>query len=313
MRLLDEVLARCGDDAVAFGCAAKRYKMDAGDVTVQFDTAQGERRTTGEMLIAADGVHSAIRKQMYPGEGPPVWGGGVMWRGTTVAEPFLSGASMILAGNDTQRFVCYPITKRDEVTGKAVLNWIAEKTVDPSAVIETADWNRQVNPERFYGDFEAWNFGWIDVPGLIREAEAVFEYPMVDLEPVARWTDGPVTLIGDAAHATYPVGSSGASQAILDARILGAAIVEHGTGQTAAEQYESRVRPLANGVTLANRGRGGPDAIMQIAEDRCGGDFSLLDRALPMEERKAHADGFKKLAGLTIEDTNGQPPLIATG
>ena len=133
---------------------------------------------------------------------------------------------------------------------------------------------------------------------------------MVDREPVESWTDGNVTLIGDAAHATYPVGSSGASQAIVDARILGAEIRTHGPGADAAHAYEARVRPMANKVTLANRGTGGPDAIMQLAEDRCAGDFSRLDAALPMAERAAHAAAFKKIAGLSVEETNRTNGLL---
>lgn len=310
MCFVNEVVARCGAEAISFGSVIEGYTAKSDGVDLHFRTAQGEEVVQGEMLVGADGIHSAVRGQMYPLEGPPVWGGGIMWRGTTISEPFLSGASMILAGNNSQRFVSYPISGRDPETGQVLVNWIAEKTVDPKTEIENEDWNRRVDQSRFLSDFEDWDFGWINVPDLIRGADAVFEYPMVDLEPVEQWTDGAVTLIGDAAHATYPVGSSGASQAILDARILGAAILEHGTGHSAARQYEDIVRPMANAVTRANRGKGGPDAIMQMAEDRCAGDFSKLDQALPMFVRKAHADNFKRLARLTVEDTNGQPPII---
>ena len=145
---------------------------------------------------------------------------------------------------------------------------------------------------------------------MIRGAGTVYEYPMIDREPVDCWTDGCVTLIGDAAHATYPVGSSGASQAILDARILGAAILEYGIGEKAAQIYEAQVRPIANRVTLANRGNGGPDAIMQMAEDRCGGDFSHLDAVLPYAERAAHALAFKRLVGLSVDGINKRPSII---
>ena len=124
------------------------------------------------------------------------------------------------------------------------------------------------------------------------------------------WRDGSTILIGDAAHATYPVGSSGASQAILDARILGAAIMEHGPGATAAHIFEDQVIQMANRVTLAKRGNGGPDAVMQMAEDRCEGDFSKLDSVLPYAEREAHAAAFKALAGLTAEGINGRPSIV---
>jgi 2-polyprenyl-6-methoxyphenol hydroxylase-like FAD-dependent oxidoreductase len=233
-----------------------------------------------------------------------------MWRGTTLARPFLSGASMILAGHDTQRFVSYPITPTDPETGLATINWIAEKTVDPASHVSKEDWNRKVSINLFVADFEGWEFDWLDVPALIHGAEKVFEYPMVDRAPVDLWTDENATLIGDAAHATYPVGSSGASQAIVDARLLGAAILAHGIGTEAAQAYEEQVRPMANRVTLANRGNGGPDAIMQMAEDRCGGDFTQLDAVLPYDERAAHALAFKKLAGLSVDGINGRPSII---
>lgn len=308
MALLDALIARCGSDCITFGAKIDGYEPGR----LRFQQAAQTRTGKCSLVVGADGIHSAIRAQMYPDEGTPVWGGAIMWRGTSKAQPFLSGASMILAGNDSQRLVAYPISAPDTETGLATLNWIAEKTVDPSTHFEKEDWNRQVDAHRFLPDFESWDFGWISAPALIRAADEIFEYPMVDREPVGQWTKGGATLIGDAAHATYPVGSSGASQAILDARHLGAAIAEHGATEKAALQYESAIRPMANAVTRANRGNGGPDAIMQMAEDRCAGDFSQLDAVLSMSERADHAAQFKKLAGLSIEQTNNQPPILAS-
>lgn len=311
MALVEAVRDRCGASSLSFGARLCGFGPEDGGVSVSVTGPGGTRAIRGRLLIGADGVHSAVRAQMYPDEGPPVWGGAIMWRGTTRAVPFLSGRSMILAGNDSQRFVSYPISAPDPETGLAVINWIAEKSVDPTTHFEREDWNRRVDIARFAEAFSGWDFGWIDIPDLIAGAEAVFEYPMVDRAPVDAWTDGAATLIGDAAHATYPVGSSGASQAILDARILGAEIAAHGPSRVAALAYEARVRPMANQVTLANRGRGGPDAIMQIAEDRCGGDFSILDTVLPRAERQAHADAFKRLAGISVAATNTQTPILA--
>lgn len=311
MALLEALQARCGGDCVTFGAKAQGFEVSAQGVTLRYVVDGTARTTTGDMLIGADGVHSAIRAQMYPAEGAPVWGGAIMWRGTSRATPFLSGASMILAGHDTQRFVAYPIGAPEPDMGLALINWIAERTVDPTRHFEKEDWNRRVDPSRFAADFAEWDFGWIDVPGLIGAAAEVYEYPMVDREPVGSWTEGPVTLIGDAAHATYPVGSSGASQAILDTRILAAEMRAHGPGHDAALAYEAHVRPGANAVTLANRGNGGPDAILQMAEDRCDGDFGRLDDALPYAEREAHAAAFKKMAGLGVEDTNSAATLLS--
>lgn len=310
MALLAVVQERCGADCVTFGARALGFEHSGDQAVLRYAQDGETKEAIGQMVVGADGIHSAIRAQMYPSEGAPVWGGAIMWRGTTLARPFLGGRSMILAGHETQRFVSYPITAPDHDSGLAVINWIAEKTVDPNTDVAKEDWNRRVDVSRFNRDFADWDFGWINVPELIASAEAVFEYPMVDREPVEQWSDGAVTLIGDAAHATYPVGSSGASQAILDTRILASEMRTHGPSAAAALAYEARVRPLANRVTLANRGNGGPDAIMQMAENRCAGDFSTLDEALPMTERAAHAAAFKKLAGLSIEATNDAPELL---
>ena len=310
MLLLDALLERCGSPCVSFGSKVTQYFNEDDGISVEYISDGTLLNLKGDMLIGADGIHSQVRAQMYPDEGAPVWSGAIMWRGTTKAKPFLSGRSMILAGNDHQRFVSYPISKQNEGTGLAHINWIAEQRIDPNTPIEKEDWNRQVGVERFAAAFSEWDFGWIDVPGLIANAEAVFEYPMVDREPVEAWTDGAATLIGDAAHATHPVGSSGASQAILDARILGAEINRSGSGHGSAIDYEERVRPLANRVTLANRGNAGPDSIMQMAEDLCSGDFEKLDAVLPVSKRKEHAENFKKLAGISVEQTNAQIPII---
>lgn len=310
MALFEAVKDRCGADCITTGARVSGFSNTGSGVCVTVEAEAGHQEIEGTMLIAADGIHSAIRAQMHPDEGAPVWGGAIMWRGTTVAKPFLTGASMILAGHDTHRFVSYPITETDPQTGCATINWIAEKTVDPTAGFSKEDWNRQIDIDLFVDDFTDWAFDWLDVPAMIRGAGTVYEYPMIDREPVDCWTDGCVTLIGDAAHATYPVGSSGASQAILDARILGAAILEYGIGEKAAQIYEAQVRPIANRVTLANRGNGGPDAIMQMAEDRCGGDFSHLDAVLPYAERAAHALAFKRLAGLSVDGINKRPSII---
>lgn len=310
MALLDTLRARCGDSCITFDAKVRRYESNGEGVTVHYEVQGTAKTASADMLVGADGIHSGVRAHMYPNEGAPVWGGAIMWRGTSLAKPFLSGKSMILAGNNSQRFVSYPISEPDAATGLSQINWIAEKTVDPTTHFEKEDWNRRVDVNRFAGDFSDWDFGWVDIPGLIAAATEVFEYPMVDREPVTRWTDGPVVLIGDAAHATYPVGSSGATQAIVDTRILAAELRRHGLGNNAAKAFESRVLPMANRVTLGNRGTGGPDAIMQMAEDRCEGDFTILDRVLPYEQRAAHAASFKKLAGLSVDTTNNAPALL---
>lgn len=312
MALHAALVERAGPGCVVTGARATGFENTAGGAVLTVATAAGPLAVPGSVVIGADGIHSAIRRQMRPAEGPPVWGGAVLWRATTEAAPFKSGASMILAGHDTQRIVAYPIGPADPATGRATINWIAERTVDPAAGWRREDWNRQADIAEFLPYFEDWRFDWLDVPALIRGAGRVFEYPMVDRDPIERWTDGRVTLIGDAAHPTYPVGSNGASQAVVDARIVGAQFLAHGVGPDALHAYEAMVRPPTERVTLANRGSG-PDAIMQLVEDRCGGVFEHIDDVVPRAELAAHAEKYKRLAGFAIDELNDRPDLIPAG
>ncbi|MDP5334478.1 MAG: flavin-dependent oxidoreductase [Paracoccaceae bacterium] len=307
MLLLDELRARAGDDCVVTGVGVAHYETGAEGAALILSDGT---RVAGDLVIAADGIRSAIRAQMLPDEGEPIWNGAIMWRGTSPGVPFLGGAAMILAGHDTQRFVSYPISATDPDTGLATMNWIAELRVDPGRAMSKGDWNKPADPADFLPAFEDWDFGWIDCPGMIRAATGpIYEYPMVDREPMARWTDGRVTLMGDAAHATYPVGSNGASQAIIDARKLGAALRDHGVTPAALEAYEAEMRPRAEGILRANRGAG-PDAVMQMVEDRCGGTFDDIEDVIPRADLAAHAEKYKRLSGFSIEVLNAQPAIL---
>jgi 5-methylphenazine-1-carboxylate 1-monooxygenase len=208
--------------------------------------------------------------------------------------------------------VAYPISAPDPETGLCDLNWIAEKRFDPNIRHNKEDWNRVIDRSIFAPSFKDWTFDWLDVPKVIASAEQVFEYPLIDRDPVDHWTEGNVTLIGDAAHATYPVGSNGASQAIVDARVIGAMLLKHGVNPAALQAYEAQLRPRMEKVILANRGSG-PDAVMQLVEDRCQGDFSQLRKLVPQEELAAHAAHYKRLAGFSIADLNAMPPIIGVG
>jgi 2-polyprenyl-6-methoxyphenol hydroxylase-like FAD-dependent oxidoreductase len=307
MMLLDELRLRAGADCVVTGAGVLRYETAAQAAALVLSDGT---RVEGDLVIAADGIRSAIRAQMLPQEGEPIWNGAIMWRGVSRGEPFLGGAAMILAGHDTQRFVAYPISATDPETGLADMNWIAELRVDPGRTMAKGDWNKPADPAEFLPAFEDWDFGWINCPEMIRNvAGPVYEYPMVDREPMARWTDGRVTLMGDAAHATYPVGSNGASQAIIDARKLGAALREHGVTPAALEAYEAEMRPRAEGILRANRGAG-PDAVMQMVEDRCGGVFDNIDDVIPRADLAAHAEKYKRLSGFSIDVLNAQPAIL---
>ncbi|MDX5358239.1 MAG: flavin-dependent oxidoreductase [Rhodobacterales bacterium] len=305
MLLARRLMERAGPDVLVTGARAVGFR-NTGDGAVRvLDTGE----IAGDLLIAADGIHSAIRRQMYPDEGAPIWAGAVLWRATSKAPPFHGGAAMALAGHDTQRIVAYPISQPDPATGLVTMNWIAELRIDPSQGWNKEDWNRKANLADFAPAFAGWRFDWLDVPALIAGADEVYEYPMVDRDPLPRWTEGRVTLMGDAAHPTYPVGSNGASQAIVDARMIGAALRAHGQTPAALMAYESEVRPRTTAVGLANRGSG-PDAVMQMVEDRCGGVFDHIDEVIPHAELAAHAEHYKQLAGFSVQALNERPPII---
>jgi 2-polyprenyl-6-methoxyphenol hydroxylase-like FAD-dependent oxidoreductase len=312
MVLFNALRKRAGTDCVSPGWRATGYENKADGVTLKLTSTSGNetRVESGKLLIAADGIHSAIRAQMYPGEGEPIWGGAILWRATTQAPAYRTGASMIMAGHDTQRVVAYPISAPDPKTGLATINWIAELTRDPSQGWNKEDWSRRADIAEFLPAFEDWRFDWLDVPALIRGADQVFEYPMVDREPVDRWTDAGVTLIGDAAHPTYPVGSNGGSQAIVDARVLGAQFVKQGVNASALQAFEDEVRPVTSKVTLANRGSG-PDAIMQMVEDRCEGTFDSIDDVIEHKVLADHSAKYKAVAGFSIDQLNALAPRIA--
>jgi 2-polyprenyl-6-methoxyphenol hydroxylase-like FAD-dependent oxidoreductase len=216
---------------------------------------------------------------------------------------------MAMAGHEWQKFVTYPISAPDPDTGEATINWIAELKYEPDRPWNPADDNRPAQLADFLPAFEDWRFGWLDIPALIRRAARVFEFPMVDRDPLERWTEGRVTLAGDAAHAMYPIGSNGASQGILDARVLGRCLLDHGLTPEALMAYEARRRPATTAIVLANRGNG-PDQVMERVHQRTGGDFARIEDVLSPEELVETARGYKRLAGMDIDELNARPPIL---
>ena len=310
MELYEALVKRAGPDAIVTGHAAIRYETKDDEVVLHLNGPDGPLSATGKILLAADGINSALRAQMYPSEGEPIWNGCVLWRATSRGKAFRTGASMILAGHDDIRFVAYPITEPDPETGEAEINWIAEIRRDPECGWRKADYNAASDIQTFLPTFANWNFNWLDCPNLITSAKEVFEYPMVDRDPLPKWTDGLVTLMGDAAHPAYPVGSNGASQAIVDARLIGSMFQKHGIGTKALQAFEDIVRPQMTKVVKANRSGGGPDGVMQMVEDKCGGVFDNIEDVIPHSELAAHAEKYKAMAGFSIQDLNNQPPLL---
>ena len=310
MELYNTLIERAGPEAIQTGHAAKRYENTNDGVILHIDGPDGPTKAEGKVLLAADGINSAIRAQMHPLEGEPVWNGCVLWRATCRGKAFRTGASMILAGHDNIRFVAYPITAPDPETGEAEINWIAEIRRDPGEGWRKADYNAASDINTFLPTFLNWDFDWLDCPALIKGAEKVFEYPMVDRDPLSKWTDEHVTLMGDAAHPAYPVGSNGASQAIVDARLIGSLFQKHGISPKALEAFEAIVRPQMAKVVAANRSGGGPDGVMQMVEDKCGGQFDNINDVIPRSELAAHAEKYKALSGFSIKELNECPPLL---
>ena len=315
MLLLQAIYDRLGPGAVQLGCTVTGYRNHQGNggVTALIRDQDGQSsEVDGAMLIGADGLHSAVRAQMHPEQPPIQWGGQIMWRGTTQDVPIRTKASFVGLGTHSHRLVFYPISAPDQETGLATINWIAEIMVDNSEGWISGDWNRQVAVEDFIHHFTDWNYNWLDVPGMLRGADTVYEYPMIDRDPVSTWVDGAVALLGDAAHVMYPVGSNGASQAIVDARVLGAAFVRHGVNRQALTDYDEQLCDDISAVVLRNR-KQGPFGILGILDDRCGGIFDDIDDVIPREELDEFMSAYKRSAGFAMESLNGSPPTIAAG
>ena len=306
MILYRAALAELPAGSVRTGHVLADFGEDAQGVHARFvdrDTGAEVATARGDFLVGADGIHSTVRKRFHPDEGEPRFSGRILWRATTETTSFLTGRSMVWAGHDNQKFVCYPISEPARRSGRSLVNWIAELRVPLDATPPRTDWNRRVEKSVFRGPFESWDFGWLSVPALIDGAEAVYEFPMVDRDPLPRWTHGRVTLLGDAAHPMYPVGSNGASQAILDARELADQLAAKSSIDAALAAYEEARRPVTGAVVLANR-KGGPDRVLQLAEERAPKGFANVEDVIPRAELEAIAQSYKQTAGFDRDTVN---------
>ena len=315
MLLYREVLKRLGPDSVKLGHRVTGYKnhADGGRVTAFVETLAGERsEIDGALLIGVDGIHSAVRAHMYPDQPPINWGGAIMWRGTSPGIPIRGGSSFVGLGSHTHRLVFYPISSPEPNSGAATINWVAEITVDSSLGWTKGDWNRRVDHSEFLGYFEDWKYDWLDVPEMLSRSAEVFEYPMIDRDPIPTWIDGRIALLGDAAHVMYPTGSNGASQAIVDGRILGASIIEHGVAPEALLAYDKRLCAPISALVLRNRDAG-PFGILSVVDERCGGVFDNINDIVPTHELDEFMAGYKSAAGFAVEKLNAAEPTIAVG
>jgi len=305
MILLEEFRSRAGGDRIVTNSHCVGVAQDEAGVTVTFSDGPGGKNrlaVRGRVAIACDGINSAVRKQFFPDEGEPRYSGVNMWRGVTRWKPMLSGASMARAGWLSHgKMVIYPIRAANS-DGLQLINWVAE--------IETPnyrkrDWNRAGSIEDFIGAFADWHFDWLDVPAFIRAADLVLEFPMVDQDPLPRWSFGRVTLLGDAAHPMVPRGSNGAGQAILDVRALTAALREHADPVAALAAYEAQRLEATARVVLTNR-TNPPDAILREVYERTRDrPFAAIGDVISHEELVALSEGYKRIAGYSKDALRG--------
>ncbi len=278
------VLARAVDDRLG----ADRVHLAT---TIDDPTALA---ATFDVVVGCDGVHSAVRSWMYPDEGGPLWNGVTMWRGITTMQPFFDGRTMALAGVVDHRIVVYPIA--DLPDGRQLVNWVAEVRTDDARPMPRQDWDRRADVAEPLRHFDSFRFAWLDVPTMIAAASNVFIYPMVDRDALPSWCRENVVLLGDAAHPMYPIGSNGASQAIIDARILARELAVSPTIDEALSSYETLRSPATAAVVAANR-HAGPEQCMEIVAERAPNGFTSLDDVITVRELEAIAARYRSVAG----------------
>jgi len=296
MILFETAKKMLGPDRIRFGRRISSFEQKGSKVFARFVDRTGDtvETTESDILIGADGIHSAVRAHFYPNEGPPKWQGILMWRGVTVGKPYLGGATMVQAGHHTQKFVCYPISRTHAENGEALINWICDLHMGDGAMLPREDWNRPGKLADFLPRFADWKFDWLDVPEVIRKAHTILEFPMVDRDPLPRWSHGRITLLGDAAHPMYPIGSNGASQAIIDGEAITQELLAGGDPEAALQRYEKRRLPPMARIVESNR-RKGIDIMLDIVEERAPQGFEKLDAVLPPAELEKIVADYKQL------------------
>ncbi|AZO78280.1 MULTISPECIES: flavin-dependent oxidoreductase [unclassified Bosea (in: a-proteobacteria)] len=288
--LLDTVRTRLGRDAVVPGRALAGFTQDVSGVHARF--ADGTA-SEADLLIGAEGFRSKVRQQLHPSEGPAHYEGTMMWRGASLQAPFGDGRTMFIAGDHDVKFVCYPISRaaRD---GNALINWVAEVHHDRPRAADEADWSREGDRD-FIAEFLGFRMPDIDIPALLKSTLKITQYPMIDRDPLPWWTQGRVTLLGDAAHPMYPMGANGASQAIIDSRALADSLAAQ-PGPEGLLAYEALRRPVTTNVVLNNR-KSGPERVLDIAAARIKGPADRIEDLISPAELEEVAASYRQVAG----------------
>ena len=300
------VRARLGESRIHLGCRLGAFTQDDAGVTAYFFDRNGVHRHTsyGDVLIGADGIHSLVREKLYPHEGPPAWNGLMLWRGAIDWPAFLDGRSMVVAGGLAAKVVIYPIAEGSRpdrrLTNWAVVGRVGDGSTPPP---QKQDWSRPGRFEDLMPHVQRFSIPYVDANALIQATSEFWEYPMCDRDPLPRWSHGRITLLGDAAHPMYPVGSNGASQAILDARFLADRLKDAEHPVHALWLYEQTRLPMTAEIVRMNR-RGGPEGVIDAVEARAPDGFSNIDDVLSFEQRKAIVRGYASSAGFAREQVN---------
>lgn len=312
MILFEAARKRLGPHRLHTGAELVEFDQDEAGVTAHFRgrrTGRDLPPVRGTVLIGADGIHSTVRRKLLPDEGAPLFSGMMMWRGAVETAPFLSGRTMVMAGHWNAKIVIYPISAEAARRGRALVNWVAEVRTGEQRPARAEDWSRRGTLADFLPAFGGWHLDFLDIEALFRSTEEIFEYPMVDRDPAPRWTQGRVTLLGDAAHPMYPIGSNGGSQAILDARALAGFLAREPDMAKALGKYDDLRRPETSDVVLANRAFG-PEQVMQLVEERCPDGTTDIHAYVSREEMEAIARRYKATAGFDPEALNARPSFV---
>ena len=297
--LFDAAVSRLGADKVHTGMRCSAFSQNDNGVEIEFSNAhtQTSLKVQAQIAVACDGVNSVVRAQMHP-QDALCFAGINTWRGVTVHPPILTGKSYLRIGTvEVGKMVIYPIIDNVDGKGNQLINWVAELQ-KPNAAMN--DWNRPGDPAVCAEIFKDWTFDFLNVPELILKADKVFEYPMVDKNALPFWTQGRVTLMGDAAHPMYPRGSNGSAQALIDARTLADQLAQHTDPKEALKAYEVlRLAPTAK-VVETNRNVP-PDFIIMKAQELSGGKpFRHIDDLITQDELRQISDHYKTVAGFAL-------------